>query len=67
MNSNALQAEVLRALPSGTRVRTSDGDVGVVRWSDCREVHVVHPGRAFGAGPWIFARHQVEVLELAAA
>lgn len=58
--SPALKVEVLKALPTGTRVRLPDGDVGVVNWSSYAEVHVVHPGRMVGAGPWIFARHQVE-------
>lgn len=64
--SNALSAssevEVLKALPIGTRVRLPDGDEGVVNWSSHAEVHVVHPGRALGAGPWIYDRHQVEQL-----
>ena len=60
--SPALEVEVLKALPIGTRVRLPDGDEGVVNWSSHAEVHVVHPGRALGAGPWIFARYQVEQL-----
>jgi len=56
----AIEVEVLKALPQGTRVRLPDGDTGVVNWSSHAEVHVVHPGRLFGAGPWIFHRSQVE-------
>lgn len=58
--SSAPEVELLRPIPSGTRVRLPDGDTGVVNWSSYAEVHVVHPGRVLGAGPWIFARYQVE-------
>jgi hypothetical protein len=58
----ALKVEVLKPLPTGTLVRLPDGDEGVINWSSHAEVHVVHPGRILGRGPWIFARHQVEPL-----
>lgn len=65
LNANLLapsDAELLRPLPTGTVVRLPDGDYGVVQWSSYSEVHVVHPGRVTGAGPWYYARHQVEVV-----
>lgn len=58
----AIEVEVLGPLPVGCLVVLPNGDTGVVNWSSYAEVHVVHPGRVFGAGPWIFARHQVEPL-----
>lgn len=58
----ALEVEVLKALPEGTRVRLPDGETGFVQWSSYEEVHVVQPEKIYGRGPWIFHRCQVEAL-----
>lgn len=46
-------------LTTGDTVRLPDGDTGIVQWHDADEVHVIHPGRATGVGPWYYRPDQV--------
>ncbi len=64
MPSAQAQVEVLTAIPAETVVRTWNGQVGVVQWSNHSEVKVLFPfpGLFTGSGPWTYQRYQVEVV-----
>src|SRR5690349_21278855 len=57
-------AELLRPITNGTIVRLPDDTLAEVVWSDFETVEVLHAylriANIPGAGPWSYARHQVE-------
>lgn len=54
---------LVRPLTRGERVVLPDGDVADVLEQRGDDVHVVHPNRTLGRGPWIFSRWLVKSVD----